>query len=164
MTEAAIVRQNKDFEIAFWVLHEDENEEPAFIPAEHIYDLSPYTMLLTSLGSCTTVLLHTYAQYHEIGLEEVEIRLQYARVFDEDCKNCEEIDAYEEQIEEEYEFFGDLTEDERKRLFHIAKQCPVYKMLHDGVTVSSRLAEAKKPEPESETLKEKEAKTGKKSK
>ena len=142
MTEAVIVQQNKDFEIAFWVLREnDEEEEPAFHPVEHMYDLSPYTMLLTSLASCTSILLHTYAQHHELGLEEVELRLQYGRVFDEDCENCEDIDRYEEQIEEVFAFTGDLSAEDKKRLFQVAKQCPIYKMLHDGVQVKSWLAD-----------------------
>ena len=137
MSEAVIVRQNKDFEIAFWVLHGHGDEEPAFYPVEHVSELSPYTMLLTSLASCTAILLHTYAQHRQLDLEEVELRLQYGRVFDEDCENCEEIDRYEEQIEEMFIFTGDLSTEERTRLFQVAKQCPIYKMLHDGVHVKS---------------------------
>jgi putative redox protein len=142
MAEAVIVRQNKDFSIGFWVLHAEEAEEPSFHSVKDVYQLSPYSMLLTSLGSCTTILLHTYAQHHNLDLQEVELRLRYDRVFDEDCQHCEEIERFEEVIEESFLFIGDLTEGDRKKLFQIAKQCPIYKMLHDGVQVKSQIIDA----------------------
>jgi putative redox protein len=110
-------------------------------PVSELYHLTPYGMLLVSLGLCTGIVLHTYAQNHGLNLEEVGLRLQYDRVFREDCENCEQIHRYEEQFEEEVALTGDLTEEERDRLEHIAHQCSVYKILRDGATVSSRVVD-----------------------
>jgi uncharacterized OsmC-like protein len=120
VTEKVLIRQNNKFEMGFWAVDPEEQESEEFQPVSHIYDLTPYGMLLASLGSCTTIVLHTYAQNHGVDLEEVEVRLQYERVFDEDCENCEEIERYDEQIEEEIVLSGDLGSEEYDRLSHIA--------------------------------------------
>ena len=78
-------------------------------PVDHILALAPYGMLLTSLGTCTAIVLHTYAQHHGMDLREVELRLAYERNFDQDCEHCEHIGQYEEHIEEELLPIGDLT-------------------------------------------------------
>jgi uncharacterized OsmC-like protein len=95
-------------------------------------------MLLASLGSCTAIVLNTYARNHGLALDEVELRLAYERKFDEDCENCEVIDAYREVITEEILFTGSLTEQERRKLYQVSKQCPIHKMLEAGVPVESR--------------------------
>lgn len=142
MPEHVIVNQKSNFEIAFLAAdpEADEGEEGAKPrPAHHIHELTPYGMMLASLGACTTIVLHTYAHHHDVDLDEVEIRLRYKRVFAEDCEDCEEIDRYEERIQEEMTFRGDLAEAEREHLFHIAKQCSIYKMFKDGIKIESRL-------------------------
>lgn len=138
--ERIVVRQNSEFEIQF--LAPPAEAEPEHLhPVADIYQLTPYGMLLAGLGACTAIVLHTYAQYHDVALREVELRLTYDRVFAEDCKDCEHVEAYTEQIEEEIVLVGDLTPEERRRLFVIARQCPIHKMLAHGIAVRSRLAE-----------------------
>jgi uncharacterized OsmC-like protein len=140
--EHVIVNQGSDFGISFRAADPEapagvEGSEPR--PVHHIYDLTPYGMMLASLGACTTIVLHTYAHHHHVGLDEVEISLQYERIFAEDCEDCEEIHRYEERIHEEMTFRGDLDEAKRDKLFHIAKQCSIYKMFKDGIKIESRL-------------------------
>jgi putative redox protein len=144
VSEHVIVWQNDQFEIEFRAAEpvEDEQaktEEPE--PVYHIHELTPYGQMLTSLGSCTTIVLHTYAQHHEVPLKEVTIDLRYERVFHEDCENCEEIERYEEQIEEQIAFEGDLSDRQRDKLLHIAHQCSIRKILEDGLKIESRLAD-----------------------
>ncbi len=140
--ENIIVRQNHDFEIQILAPPPEAEEAGHLHPVGDIYQLTPYGMLLAALGSCTAIVLHTYAQYHDVPLHEVELHLKYDRVFAEDCKNCEAIGAYTEQIEEEIVLIGDLTSEERKRLLVISRQCPIHKMLARGIEVRSHLAEA----------------------
>ncbi len=137
--ETIIVRQNSDFEIE--ILASIPEMSDHLHPVEAVHHLTPYGMLLAGLGTCTAIVLHTYAQYHDVALREVELRLTYDRVFAEDCKNCEGIEAYTEQIEEEIVLTGDLTPGERKRLLVISRQCPIHKMLAHGIEVQSRLAD-----------------------
>jgi uncharacterized OsmC-like protein len=139
VAEHVIVWQNSNFEIEFRAADPRDPESEDVEPVYHIHELSPYTMLLASLGACTTIVLHTYAQNHGVGLEEVESHLHYKRVFQNDCENCEEIDRYAEVIDQELTLSGDLTEKERQKLFQIAKQCSVHKMLEAGIEIRSHL-------------------------
>lgn len=141
MSEKVIVRQDSDFMIEFQAVDPEKPDSDEFEPVHHLHGLTPYGMLLASLGSCTTIVLHTYAQYHDIDLQEVKVRLQYERAFQEDCENCEEIEKYEEQIQEKIALAGDLSSKERKKLLHIAHQCSINKMLQQGITVQSELLE-----------------------
>jgi putative redox protein len=139
MAEVVVVRQNSRFEIAFLASNENEDPSAPLEPVEHIHELTPYGMMLAGLASCTTIVLHTYAQNHDIPLEEVEIRVAYERIFQEDCVNCEQIEQYDEQILEQISFSGDLTPDQRKRLERVAHFCPIYKMYMDGVDIKTSM-------------------------
>ena len=97
-------------------------------------------MLLASLASCTAVVVNTYAQYHELDLKEVELVTEYQRTFKEDCKNCEKISEYEEQITMDIAFEGDLTPEQREKLFKISLQCPIHKMLKSGIKIQFQAA------------------------
>jgi len=140
MSEKVIVRQNNRFETEFLAIDPHHPDADQFQPVAHLHALTPYGMLLTSLGACTAIVLHTYAQHHDVDLQEVELRLAYDRVFKEDCETCTEIDQYEEQIQEEIELVGEISPADRQKLLRIAHQCPIYKMFANGIKIESRLA------------------------
>ena len=142
MSEKLIVRQNSRFETWFEATDPRHPESEALQEAHHISELTPYTMLLASLGTCTAIILNKYAQNHGVDLEGVEVRLTYDRKFDEDCEHCEALGEFEEQIEQALELKGDLDADERKKLFHISHHCPIDIMLNQGIEVHSQLASA----------------------
>ncbi len=141
MGEQLVVRQNREFLTEILAPDPHRPDDPQLYPVEHIYHLTPYGMLLAGLATCTAIVLHTYAQHHGLDLQEVELRLQYERVFSDDCRDCEAIDEYREQIVEEIVLTGNLTPQQRQKLLLISRQCPVHKMLHQGIEVVSRLAE-----------------------
>lgn len=141
MGESVIVRQNSEFETEILALNPHDPDDHQFHRVEDVRYLTPYGMLLAGLGSCTAIVIHTYAQHHGVNLREVELRLSYDRVFGDDCLQCEGIDEYREQITEEIVLTGVLTPQERKRLFAVSKHCPIHKMLKSGVEVLSGLAE-----------------------
>jgi len=145
MGERVTVRQNNRFEIEIMAPDPHDPEAEELQPVGDVRYLTPYGMLLAGLGSCTAVVLHTYAQYHGLDLHQAELRLEYDRVFAEDCQDCEQAGRYEEQIEEQIVLSGHLTLEERKKLFAISKQCPIHKMLAQGVVVRSRLADEAAP-------------------
>jgi putative redox protein len=140
MPEKIIVRQDSNYETE--ILGPDPNnpESQKLQPTRNIYDLTPYGMLLASLGSCTAALLNSYAQNHGLELQGLELRLRYERNFKKDCQNCEGIDRYEEEIDEEISLSGNLTGKEREKLFLISHHCPIHKMLKSGIMVNSQLA------------------------
>jgi uncharacterized OsmC-like protein len=141
MAEKVVVRQNSQFETEFEAPPPHEPDSGHLHSVTHIHDLTPYGMLLASLGSCTAIILNTYAHNHGVSLEEVEIVLSYEREFLKDCEHCEEISRYTERIEQEILLSGDLTARERSKLFAISQQCPIDKMLMHGIQVTSQLTE-----------------------
>ena len=141
MGERVIVRQSKEYETKIFGPDPGDPESNKLYPVKEIYDLTPYGMLLASLGSCTAALLNSYAQNHGLDLHEVELRLRYERNFKKDCENCEGIERYEEEIDEEISFVGNLTGKEREKLFLISHHCPIHKMLKSGIKVNSQLVD-----------------------
>lgn len=141
MAENVTVRQDSEYETEILGPDPNDPESQKLHSVKIIYDLTPYGMLLASLGSCTAVLLNSYAQNHGLDLQRVELRLRYERNFKKDCENCEGIDRYEEQIDEEISLTGNLTGKEREKLFLISRHCPIHKMLKSGITVNSKLAD-----------------------
>jgi uncharacterized OsmC-like protein len=145
VAERVIVRQNSHFETEILAQDPHVPDDPHMHPVAHVHQLTPYGMMLAGLAACTAIVLHTYAQYHDVDLDEVELRVEYDRVFADDCRDCEGIEEYKEKIEEEIVLTGDLTPEERRRLLVISRQCPIHKILSHGIGVTSRLEEG--PEP-----------------
>ena len=141
MGESIIVRQNNDFEIEILARDPHDPDAHQFHPVDDVRHLTPYGMLLSGLGSCTAIVLHTYAEHHGVDLQQVELRLEYDRIFNDDCVNCEKTQKYTEQIETEIVLIGNLSPEERKRLYMVSKHCPIHKMLKDGIQVKSYLEE-----------------------
>jgi putative redox protein len=140
MSEKVIIRQKSNFETEMLAADPHDPDSDELRPVEHVFALTPYGMLLASIGGCTAVLLTTYAQNHGLDLQEVELRLAFGRVFDEDCQDCENRDEYEEIIEEEIAFSGNLTPQERQKLFAISQHCPIHKMVQHGIEIRSQLS------------------------
>jgi uncharacterized OsmC-like protein len=136
LAEKVKVYQNRNFQIGFWAV-DPETDSDEYQPVQQVYDLTPYGMLLASLGACTAIVVNTYAQHHGVSLEEIELELIYDRVFADDCQDCEKIERYEEQISVEIRFSGDLNPDQHNRLMRIAQQCSIHKMLESGIDIES---------------------------
>lgn len=138
--EKVVVRQSSDFRTEFLALDPQRPESAELRPVKELHGLTPYGMLLASLGSCTAIVLHTYAQHHGLDLQEVELALEYKRVFKDDCEHCEEITDYKEHIGMELAFKGKLSDKEREKLFLISRHCPIHKMLASGIKVQAQPA------------------------
>ena len=139
MADRVIVWQDSEFRTRFWA--EEEGKAGKMEEAKQIHQLNPYSMMLASLGSCTAIVLNTYAQYHHFNLDEVEIHLQYNRNYKKDCETCEEVGNYSEEIVEEMKFKGRLSDEERQKLLHVAHACPIYKMFKEGTPIKASLLE-----------------------
>ena len=113
MADRVIVWQDSEFRTRFWA--EEEGKAGKMEEAEQIHQLNPYSMMLASLGSCTAIVLNTYAQYHHFNLDEVEIHLQYNRNYKKDCETCEEVGNYSEEVVEEMKFKGQLSDEETSK-------------------------------------------------
>jgi len=67
--------------------------------------------------------------------------MAYDRFFPEDCEQCEKKDKYSEEIEEEINLIGDLSQKEKRKLLKIAHHYPIYKMLANGIPVRTALSD-----------------------
>jgi uncharacterized OsmC-like protein len=144
--EKVVVRQNSAYETLFWYADTDDQEHAELQPVMHLHELTPYGMMLASLGTCTTIVMHTYAQAHKLALDEVELRLTYERTYREDCRHCDEHQKpFEEAIGQEIVVVGKLSSGERKRLFRAAQLCPIHKIFHEGIAIGTQMADADAP-------------------
>jgi len=143
MAERVIVKQDKRFQTIFLAADPEDPHSNEFERVDDLHQITPYGMLLCSLGSCTALVVHTFAQNHELSLDAVEIHLSYQRVFREDCEGCDEDLKFTEEIGERILLLGNLSPADRQKLLRIAHYCPIFKMLSDGIKVTTSLIEQK---------------------
>jgi putative redox protein len=100
----------------------------------------PYELLLMALGSCSSMTVHLYAARRKWPLEQVVVTLKHAKVYAEDCADCEKPTAKIDRIDKTLEFIGPLDEAQRSRLVEIAGQCPVHRTLTSKIDIRTVLA------------------------
>ena len=79
--------------------------------------------------------LRMYAKRKNIALQNVEIKLSHFRIHAEDCQDCETKEGMLDEIRSEIRLDGDLDEDHRQRLLHIATRCPVHRTLSSEIKI-----------------------------
>jgi uncharacterized OsmC-like protein len=137
MSERVVVYQDKSFRTEFRAADPNDEDSQELESVMHLHNLTPYGMLLASVGSCTAIVVNTYARNHNIPLKGVTIDASYDRIFAEDCDNCDEKTQYEEIIRENLSFEGDLSETDLKRMHKVARACSIRRMLESGIRIKS---------------------------
>lgn len=100
---------------------------------------SPYDLLLSALGACTSMTLRMYADRKKWSLDGVTVRLKHEKIHARDCEECDEKVGRIDKIERNIQLEGDLTENQRQRLLEIANKCPVHRTLNSTTQIHSRL-------------------------
>jgi putative redox protein len=100
---------------------------------------SPYELLLSSLGACTSMTLRLYAQRKGIDLQTITVRLQHYRIHAEDCRDCETKEGLLDRIDREIELSGNLDEAQKQRLLEIAERCPVHRTLQSEIKIRTSI-------------------------
>jgi putative redox protein len=90
---------------------------------------SPTELLAASLTACTSITLRMYADRKEWDLEKVEVNVNIEKNATENSTN----------IYREIKLFGNLTEEQKKRLLEIANQCPIHKTLTNPINIKTSL-------------------------
>jgi uncharacterized OsmC-like protein len=100
---------------------------------------TPYDLLLAGLGACTSMTVRMYADRKGWPLERVRVTLRHTRIHAKDCAECETSTGFVDHIDRDVELSGDLDDDQRRRLLHIAERCPVHQTLTSEVHIASSL-------------------------
>lgn len=99
--------------------------------------LDPHEFLLAAVGACASTTVQMYAERKHWPVEGVRVHLSYAKVPGED--GAKAASTIVDGIEMEISFDGDLSNDQRRRLFEIAARCPVHRMLSSPVKIQTKL-------------------------
>ncbi len=102
---------------------------------------SPYDFLLAALGACKVMTMRMYANRKGFALRHAAATLKHDKIHAEDCAECETKDGKVDQIAVEIAIDGDLSEEDRRRIFDIAERCPVHRTLNAEVVIQARLAD-----------------------
>jgi len=100
---------------------------------------TPYDLLLSSLGSCTSMTIGLYARRKGWPLESVTVRLRHSRIYASDCAECETKEGMLDRIERDIELTGSLDTEQRAKLLEIAGKCPVHRTLTSEINIRTRL-------------------------
>ncbi|HEX9939899.1 MAG TPA: alpha/beta fold hydrolase [Longimicrobium sp.] len=99
---------------------------------------TPYDLLLAALGTCTGMTLKAYAERKGWPLEEVTVRMAHGKVHGVDQAQCDDREPRVDRISRELKIEGgELSAEQRERLFEIADRCPVHRTLTAGLFVET---------------------------
>jgi putative redox protein len=140
MAEATEVTVSSDEGLAQEIIsgdHRWSSDEP--LPYGTGTGPSPYQLLLSALGSCTSMTLRLYAQRKGMDLQRIIVRLQHFRIHASDCRECETKAGFLDRIDRDIQLTGNLSEDEKSRLLEIAERCPVHRTLNSEIHIRTSI-------------------------
>ena len=114
---AAVIRSG-NFEIISGVLPEEGGTDDG---------PNPHRLLEAALASCTIITVQMYANRKGWPLKSTNVLV-----------NTVKEDATGTVLSREISFDGDLTDEQRDRLFEIANKCPLHKLLIGKISIESR--------------------------
>lgn len=90
---------------------------------------APKELLASSLAACTCITLRMYANRKGWDLTDVKVEVTF------------ETDSVENKfkIMRNIQLFGNLENDQKKRLINIADKCPIHKILTNPIEITTEL-------------------------
>ena len=90
--------------------------------------MNPFGLLLSSLGSCTSITLRMYIDHKMWIVESISCELEIFKI-DEGYL-----------IENTLTFIGELTKEQISRLLEIADACPIHKILAGNIMINTQVS------------------------
>jgi putative redox protein len=87
--------------------------------------MSPFSLLLASLASCTVITLRMYINRKMWPIEEVKADIEMFKTLSGT------------RIETKLSFKGDVNDEQKNRLLKIANACPVHKILIGNIDINT---------------------------
>jgi putative redox protein len=100
---------------------------------------SPYELLLSALGACTSMTILLYARRKKWPVDHVRVELDHSRVHVRDCDDCETKDVRLDYFRKRVIVRGPLSEEQRLKLEEISRRCPVHRTLTGDVRIDDDL-------------------------
>ncbi|HMJ16386.1 MAG TPA: OsmC family protein [Polyangiaceae bacterium] len=101
----------------------------------------PYDLLLSALGTCTSMTVGLYARNKGIPLEGIVVQLSHQRIHAGDCAECETKAGFVAHIRRFIQLRGALSAEQRQRLLQIADKCPVHRTLTSEIRITTELVD-----------------------
>jgi putative redox protein len=98
---------------------------------------NPLEYLMAALGSCASITAQMYAERKGWNLQRVHIDASYELVLTEDGIASGAAVGIMDQFEMKISLAGDLSEEQRARLFEIGNRCPIHRVLTSQVKIQS---------------------------
>ncbi len=111
-------------------------DEPLSVNGDNL-GFTPYELVMAGLGACTSMTMRMYADLKKIPLDDVEVLLEHKKIHADDCLSCETQTGKIDQIKKTIKFTGELTTEQRDRLYEIAEKCPVNRTLQSEINILS---------------------------
>ena len=102
---------------------------------------TPYELLSSALGACTSITLRMYADRKGWPLQATEVRLAHEKIHCDDCENPDRPSSRIDHFTREISLEGPLDEIQRGRLLAVADRCPVHRTLKGPAEITTTLTD-----------------------